>query len=308
MAGETANGAPPAPAGTSASLSVWRRLKLPGPFRDAIERNWRWMTLIATLAGLIADLLKPLAPYARWVLAAALVIGLGLAVLVLLRRSALRVCAAPLVFCGLLACVMAATWGWQTLRGPVGDETSGARIEAKLDTGNQKLDELIRQVGAEKEVPLPVLAAILGRFGEHGITLDPGEIRRRLEVKADEFLEQNERLERLTSDDPEVVRLRSETGVLLAQGDFTAADARLAAAEARDLATAREHQDRANANLLSAAASRGERGATARLRLAYRDAAAHFAEAARIASAADRQAQWGYTIEQAYQPVEEVAT
>ena len=288
-----------APTACAPPRSPWQRLKLPEPIRAALERNWRWMTVVAVLAGLFTDLLKPLAPYAPWLLAAALVIGLALAVLVFVRRGALRACAAPLVLCGLLACVMGLTWGWQELAGRAGEETPEARIEKSVATGNEKLDELIRLVGAEKGVPLPVLAAILAGFGEADVALDAGEIQRRLEAKADDFRELDARLQRLTSDDPAVVRLREAARKLLARGDFTAADASLAAAEARDLATAREHQDRLNQKLLSAAASRAERAAAARLRLAYRDAAAHYALAARIAAPADRQAQWGYTLAQA---------
>ncbi|HEY1363700.1 MAG TPA: tetratricopeptide repeat protein, partial [Xanthobacteraceae bacterium] len=162
----------------------------------------------------------------------------------------------------------------------------------------QQLAALAAQVGAEKGVPLPVLREILARLGDAEAPLDAAQIERRLRSKADEYRELRERRGRLGNDDPRVQELRREADRLIDEGDFDRADAKLSQAEAIDLAAVEELESIALRRRASAAASRGDRAAAARLRLDYRTAAAHFAEAAKIV-APDKAAAWDYRQSQA---------
>jgi tetratricopeptide (TPR) repeat protein len=150
-----------------------------------------------------------------------------------------------------------------------------------------------------QRVPIPTLRAILAAFGEQAADLDPATIEQRLTAKAKEFTALQERLHRLTNDDPAVVGLRQNAAERLAAGDFAEADRALAEAEARDLAAVEELETAARQKRLSAGESRAERGAAARLRLAYREAAGHYAEAARIVAPANMGTRWKHTFEQA---------
>jgi tetratricopeptide (TPR) repeat protein len=153
--------------------------------------------------------------------------------------------------------------------------------------------------GVVQQVPLPTLRAILAGFGEQAADLDPATIEQRLTAKAEEFTALQERLHRLTNDDPAVVGLRQNAAERLAAGDFAEADRALAKAEARDLAAVEELETAAKQKRLSAGESRAERGAAARLRLGYREAAGHYAEAARIVAPTDAETRWKHTFEQA---------
>lgn len=117
-------------------------------------------------------------------------------------------------------------------------------------------------------------------------------------AKADEYQALAARLNRLTNDDPEVRALRRAAAAAIEAGEFEAADLRLAEAEARDLDVVEELESLAARRRLSAAETRAERGAAARLRLDYRAAADHYAEAATIVPATDREARWWFRMEQ----------
>ena len=162
----------------------------------------------------------------------------------------------------------------------------------------RQLAALAAQVSADKGVPLPVLREILERLGEAETPLDAAQIEQRLRAKADEYQELRDRLGRLTNDDPRVQALRREAAALIGQARFDEADASLSQAETIDLAAVEELELIALRRRASAAASRAERAAAARLRLDYRTAAAHFAEAAAIV-ANDDAAAWNYRLSQA---------
>ncbi|MGF1474622.1 MAG: tetratricopeptide repeat protein [Geminicoccaceae bacterium] len=172
-------------------------------------------------------------------------------------------------------------------------------IKADTTAIRAELRALAEQVSTEKGVPLPVLAEILTGFGESVTELAPAAIEQRLRAKADEYRELEKRLRRLTNDDPEVQRLRKLAADLLDVGDFEGADRELAAAEARDLEVVEELEELANRRRISAAESRAERGAAAKLRLAYEEAAEHYAKAAGLMPQSETEGIWRYRLENA---------
>jgi tetratricopeptide (TPR) repeat protein len=163
------------------------------------------------------------------------------------------------------------------------------------------VEELLRRTAQTEGVPLDALRAILGDMGELADTLDAAQVGEKLKAKATEFKALTDRLNRLSNDDPQVFRLRQEAATALEAGKFAQADAHLAAAEARDLDGLEDLEALARQKRLSAAESRSERAAAAKLRsnpAGYREAASHFGEAARIAEAADPETSRGYKVQE----------
>ncbi len=156
-------------------------------------------------------------------------------------------------------------------------------------TRDEKLDEVLRIISQKESVPLETLRAILASMGEAADS-NAAEMAQKLTAKASEFRELTDRLNRLSNIDPEVARLRKEAAAALAEGLFAKADQLLAEAEARDLSGLEDIEPLARQKRLSAAESRAERAVAAMLQFnpgAYRQAAADYAEAARIAAPAD---------------------
>jgi hypothetical protein len=152
------------------------------------------------------------------------------------------------------------------------------------------LAEILKKVSEDKSVPLDTLRAILASMGEAADSLNSDEIEHKLVAKASDFRDLTARLNRLSNADPSVTRLRAEASTALANGSIERADQLLADAEARDLSGLEDIEALAREKRLSAADSRAQRAATALLRVnpgAYRQAAAHYSEASRIAAAAD---------------------
>ncbi len=145
-----------------------------------------------------------------------------------------------------------------------------------------------------------VARRIVQAFGEQAGTLDAQRIEKLLIQKAEDYRALKERLECLSDDDSAVQALRRAASELIDAGDFAAADARLADAEARDLASAIEHEEIANRKRLSAAGSRGARGDAAMLHLTYREAANHYVQAAQItAPLGDVEERWRWLMRHA---------
>ena len=161
------------------------------------------------------------------------------------------------------------------------------------------LATILAAVGADKGVPLPALREILARLGDSDAPLDPAAIEQRLRAKADEYAALRERLNRLSNDDPRVQELRQLAASLIAAGDFAGADTALSRAEARDLDAVEELETLARRRRVSAAASRAERAATARLQLDYRAAADHYAAAAAILPPEETAPRWRYGLDRA---------
>lgn len=170
----------------------------------------------------------------------------------------------------------------------IADDTAATRDG--VTSANDKLDKIMRRIAQAEGVPLDALRTILTDMGEAADELDADQIEERLRAKAREFNALTDRLNRLSNDDPEVRRLRHAAAEALSMGRFAQADTHLAAAEERDLAGMEDLEALAKQKRLSAAESRAERAAAAKLRTSpdgYREAASHYGEATRIAAPAD---------------------
>lgn len=173
-----------------------------------------------------------------------------------------------------------------------------AELLRRTAAQDSKLEAVLAAVSAEKGVQISALRQILEGFGEYDIELDAGWVEERLRAKAGEHRALVERLQRLTNDDPRVQKLRREAAARIDAGHYGDADETLAEAERIDLEVVEELEELTRRRRLSAAESRAGRAAAAHVRLAYRDAAGHHAEAARIVGD-DRGARWRYQIRQA---------
>jgi len=162
--------------------------------------------------------------------------------------------------------------------------------QARAPSQEQKLDEILKRLSADKSVPLDTLRAVLASMGEAAASYNAAEIEQKLGAKASEFRDLTDRLNRLSNADPVVAQLRAGASTALGGGSFERADQLLADAEARDLSGLEDIEAVARQKRLSAADSRAQRAAAALLRInpdAYGQAAAHYGEASRIAAVAD---------------------
>jgi len=164
-------------------------------------------------------------------------------------------------------------------------------------------EQILSVLSREAGVPHHALEAIL-REMDGGTTAEgpATDTMERLAGRARDFRRLTDRLNRLSNADPAVTELRREAATALSDGRFTEADARLASAEALDLAGLEDLESLAQQKRLSAAQSRAERAAAAALRgnvTAYREAILHYLEAERIAGPASRDAAIDYRAQRA---------
>jgi hypothetical protein len=113
-------------------------------------------------------------------------------------------------------------------------------------------------------------------MGEVSIRLDAAQVVAKLTEKAAEFRSIKNRLSHFSDGDPHVVHLRMQALELLSRGQLQQADLKLAEAESYDLAAIGDLESILRGKRVSAAQSRAERGALARLRWnadSYREAA-----------------------------------
>ncbi len=154
----------------------------------------------------------------------------------------------------------------------------------------ERLAALAEQVARDKGVPAAPLRAILEKLGEAGVP-DP-EIPARLAAKADELLELSAQLGRLRNDRPELAAVRAEALRLIDRGDLDLA--RAALNRGREIARAlREEASRSEAELLA------DEARIDHLQLAYRAAAAKYAEAAALVAPFERDSEFRYLLRQA---------
>ena len=66
--------------------------------------------------------------------------------------------------------------------------------EARASAQDEKLDEILRRLSADKSVPLDTLRAILASMGEAAAAYSAAEIEQKLAAKASEFRDLTERL------------------------------------------------------------------------------------------------------------------
>lgn len=154
----------------------------------------------------------------------------------------------------------------------------------------------VERVAAQAGVPL---APLYGALLETGAADENAQAREaRLSSAAKNFSDTQKELQLLRSSDPEVGALRKQAEEQLALGALDAA--RQALTEAIDLDDAAELEARLKEKNLSKAESLAARAGVARVGLRYLDAAADFAEAARLARRWEEQALAGrYAGEQA---------
>ncbi|MEM8570859.1 MAG: tetratricopeptide repeat protein [Pseudomonadota bacterium] len=156
-----------------------------------------------------------------------------------------------------------------------------SRMEDKQDKQTAMLRELLARNAPG--LPLDTAKAILLDFGHGEVPDDVAQIERLLRNAAAEYATFRERLQDLDNSGDLIVRdLSKEAEALVAEGQFDAADAKLIEAE--------HHGDLARAKI------RANRGDLAKLRLRYREASEHYAEAARILPQEERQARWRYEL------------
>lgn len=166
------------------------------------------------------------------------------------------------------------------------DEQDRARKRAEADNAarlramDARLATMAEHVAAEKGVPLPAMRAILAGFGEEAEALAPSELETRLQAKAGDYRDLAQRLTALSNADPAVTKLRADAKTHIDAGDFAAADAALARAEAIDANAVEDLETRARERRLSRAQSLAERAGLALLRDALKDAATLYAKAA----------------------------
>jgi tetratricopeptide (TPR) repeat protein len=157
---------------------------------------------------------------------------------------------------------------------------------------------LLASIEAQTGAPRAVLGRVLEGFGELAAEMDAAHLEERLRAKALEYRELRERLDSLTNDDQRVQALRQKAGAQIGAGDFATADATLSEAERLDLMVIEELESLAERRRASAASTRAERAATARLRLDYRAESAHYHAAGEMV-ANDPAAAWTYRLREA---------
>jgi tetratricopeptide (TPR) repeat protein len=141
-------------------------------------------------------------------------------------------------------------------------------------------------------LPLWVARRVVEGFEVRARSMDAERIESVLIQKAEEYRALKTRLHELDNFDSTIRSLHHEASQLIDVGEFSAADARLAEAEKRDLEAAIQQEEYAKRRRHSAAQSRGARGDAALLRISHEEAAKHFAEAARIVGVDDPQEYW----------------
>jgi tetratricopeptide (TPR) repeat protein len=153
------------------------------------------------------------------------------------------------------------------------------RMEEKQNAQSAMLRELLARTAPS--LPLAAARAILAEFGDGEAPEDAAGIERLLRNAAEQFRLFKDRLRELDNSGDLAVRdLLREAEALVAAGRFDDADARLVEAE--------RHADLARAKV------RANRADLAKLRLRYREAAAHYAAAADIVPPEEREVRWRY--------------
>ncbi|HXZ02700.1 MAG TPA: tetratricopeptide repeat protein [Stellaceae bacterium] len=161
---------------------------------------------------------------------------------------------------------------------------------AGVDKLSEQFAALAEQVARDKGVPAAPLRAVLVKLGEAHVP--DHEIPQRLDAAADELIALRAQLLRLTNERPELAAIRKRALALIDRGDFD--QARAVLNRGRETARAlREEASRSEAELLA------DEARIDHLQLAYRAAAAKFAEAAVLVASFDRSAQWGFLMNQA---------
>jgi tetratricopeptide (TPR) repeat protein len=170
------------------------------------------------------------------------------------------------------------------------EEQVARRIAETQKPLDEKLERILALKAREKGVEADSLRAILVKMGEAGVRDD--DIPRRLDEKADELLKLRAESDRLRRGPAELASFAEQAETLINKGDFDAARAALSAGRAT-ARTVREQSSRYEADFLA------QEARVDHLQLAYRQAAAKYAEAAGLMAAVDQQKQWEFLLDQA---------
>jgi len=162
-----------------------------------------------------------------------------------------------------------------------------------LDKSQAKAVELGNKLGVHEAAVLSMLRTL----DEKKVPLE--QLPHQLSEIATRHLELERRLRELTSDDPEVARLRAEAAQALEQGRYDAVDALLDQALKIDANALEQQQQVLDQRKRSAAETLGLRGELAQTRLQYMAAADYFARAAALLPKESPQKRWEYRNRQA---------
>jgi tetratricopeptide (TPR) repeat protein len=141
-----------------------------------------------------------------------------------------------------------------------------------------KVDALLAQVAREKGVPVAPLLAVLAQLGEKGVADE--DIPKKLSNAVDELIKLRVENDSLKKGPPEIAAIATETQTLIDKGEFDAARAVLARGR-QAWKKSRESSSRYEAQLLA------QEAGIVHLQLAYRSAAAKYAEAASLVASFD---------------------
>jgi len=155
---------------------------------------------------------------------------------------------------------------------------------------NERLDKLAAQVARDKGVEIAPLRAVLVKLGEKGVREE--DIPMRLDAAPDELIKLRAENEQLRRGPPALAAIAEEVQALIDKGEFD--DARHALARGREASRAlRIDASRYEARFLAQEARVDD------LQLAYRTAAAKYAEAAALVAPFDTEQQWRFLLDQA---------
>jgi tetratricopeptide (TPR) repeat protein len=154
----------------------------------------------------------------------------------------------------------------------------------------EELERLAAQVARDKGVEIAPLRAVLGKFGEAGVKDE--DIPKRLDEKADELIKLRAKVDALQQGSPGLAAIAQEAQAFIDKGDLDGASRALAAR--REASRMRRiDASREDAEILALEAGVDD------LQLAYRAAAAKYAEAAALIAPFDTEQQWRFLFDQA---------
>jgi tetratricopeptide (TPR) repeat protein len=182
------------------------------------------------------------------------------------------------------------------ITGPVTVGLDEKRVGRELRKAQQPLrDELERlaaQVARDKGVEVAPLRAVLVKLGEKRVPEE--DIPKRLDAAADELIKLRAENDQLRRGPPALAAIAEQVQALIDKGEFD--DARRALARGREAARAlRIDASRYEAAFLAQEARVDD------LQLAYRAAAAKYAEAASLVAPFDTEQQWRFLLDQAHE-------
>jgi tetratricopeptide (TPR) repeat protein len=167
---------------------------------------------------------------------------------------------------------------------------AGEVVQQVAAAQNERYDRILAEIARDKGVEVAPLRAVLVKLGEKGVPEE--DILKRLDAAANELIKLRAENDLLRRGPPALAAIAEEVQALLDKGEFD--DARRALARGREASRAlRIDASRYEAAFLAQEARVDD------LQLAYRAAAAKYAEAATLVAPFDTEQQWGFLLDQA---------